>query len=156
RSASRLDRGADVRHRARPRRADRGARARALRPASGGDLARPRPPPSDFREDGRLRALRPRGPRLHLGAHGQGRRAQGCCGGRGRNRSPLTFTPRTRPPSGAFGTSTFTLSGEPSVGTVSCFAVPGRTTNVRPSTSTVRAEVPRGTASRSPERPGRA
>ena len=53
---------------------DRGARARALRPAPGRDPPRPRPAPADLREDGRLRPLRPRGPRLHVGAHRQGRR----------------------------------------------------------------------------------
>ena len=54
---------------------DRGARARALRPAPGRDPARPRPAPPDLREDRRLRPLRPRRPRLHVGAHGQGRGA---------------------------------------------------------------------------------
>ena len=48
---------------------------RALRPAPGGDPARPRPAPPDLREDRRVRPLRPRRPRLHLGAHRQGRRA---------------------------------------------------------------------------------
>ena len=48
---------------------------RALRPASGGDPARPRPAAPDLRQDGRVRALRPRGPGLHVGADGQGRRA---------------------------------------------------------------------------------
>ena len=54
---------------------DRGARPRALRPAAGRDPPRPRPAPADLREDRRLRPLRPRGPRLHVGAHRQGRRA---------------------------------------------------------------------------------
>ena len=67
-------------------RADRGARPRALRPAAGGDPARPRPAPPDLREDRRLRPLRPRGPRLHLGADGQGRRAPR--GGRARRVAP--------------------------------------------------------------------
>ena len=37
--------------------------------------ARPQPAPADLPEDGGLRPLRPRGPRLHLGEDGQGRRA---------------------------------------------------------------------------------
>ncbi len=48
---------------------------RALRPAAGGDHPRPRPAPADLREDGGLRPLRPRRPRLHVGADRQGRRA---------------------------------------------------------------------------------
>ena len=51
-----------------------------LRP--GGDPARPRPAPPDLREDRGVRPLRPRRPRLHLGADGQGRRA--ARGGRAR------------------------------------------------------------------------
>ena len=54
---------------------DRGAHPRALRPAPRGDPARPRPAPADLREDGDVRPLRPRRPRLHVGADGQGRRA---------------------------------------------------------------------------------
>ena len=57
------------------RRPHRGARQGALRPPSGRDHPRPRPPAADLLEDGRLRALRPRRPRLHVGAHRQGRRA---------------------------------------------------------------------------------
>ena len=49
--------------------------ARALRPAPGGDPARPRPAPADLREDRRVRPLRPRRPRLLVGADRQGRRA---------------------------------------------------------------------------------
>ena len=42
---------------------------RGLRPAPGRDHPRPRPEAADLREDRRLRPLRPRGRRLHLGAH---------------------------------------------------------------------------------------
>ena len=55
-----------------PARADRGARRRALRPPAGGDRPRPRSPAPDLREDGRVRPLRPRRPRLHVGADRQG------------------------------------------------------------------------------------
>ena len=48
---------------------------RALRPAPGRDRPRPRPAPADLPEDRRLRPLRPRRPRLHLGAHRPRRRA---------------------------------------------------------------------------------
>ena len=44
-----------------------------LRP--GGDPPRSRPAPPDLREDRGVRPLRPRRPRLHVGAHRQGRRA---------------------------------------------------------------------------------
>ena len=67
-----------VRHRGRgpDERADLGARARALRPPARRDRPRSRPVPPDLPEDRGLRALRPhRLGRLHLGAHGQGRRA---------------------------------------------------------------------------------
>ena len=57
------------------RRSDRGAREGALRPPSGRDHPRPRSPAADLLEDGRVRPLRPRRPRLHVGAHRQGRRA---------------------------------------------------------------------------------
>ena len=67
----------DLRHRDRPRRADPGGRARGLRPAPGRDHPRPRPAAADLRQDRRLRPLRPRAPRVHLGAHRPGRRAQG-------------------------------------------------------------------------------
>ena len=46
--------------------------ARALRPPPGGDPPRPRPASADLRQDGRVRSLRPRGPRLHVGADRQG------------------------------------------------------------------------------------
>ena len=76
RRAPGLDRRAHVRHReAAHRGADRGARQGALRPAAGRDHPRPRPPAPDLLEDRRLRALRPRRPRLHVGAHRQGRGA---------------------------------------------------------------------------------
>ena len=65
----------DVRHREGPGRADGGARRGALRPAAGRDHPRPRPAPADLLEDGCVRALRPRRPRLHVGADRQGRRA---------------------------------------------------------------------------------
>ena len=55
--------------------AARADRHRALRPAAGRDHPRPRPAPPDLREDGLVRPLRPRGPRLHVGADGQGGRA---------------------------------------------------------------------------------
>ena len=45
----------------------------ALRPAPGRDPARPRLAAPDLREDRRVRPLRPRRPRLHVGADGQGR-----------------------------------------------------------------------------------
>ena len=72
-------------------RAHRGARPRALRPAARRDPARPRPAPAHLREDRRVRAFRPRGPRLHLGAHRQGggaprRRRPGRCRRGGRRR----------------------------------------------------------------------
>ena len=54
---------------------DPGADLRALRPAPGRVSPVPAPAPPDLPEDRRLRPLRPRGPRLHLGAHRQGRRA---------------------------------------------------------------------------------
>ena len=55
---------------------------RALRPAPGRDPPRSRPAPADLREDRRVRPLRPRRRRLHVGAHRQGRRASR--GGRAR------------------------------------------------------------------------
>ena len=60
--------------------ADRVARRRALRPAPGGDPARPRPAAPDLREDRGVRPLRPRRQRLHVGAGRQGRRAPRCRG----------------------------------------------------------------------------
>ncbi len=65
--------GRDVRHREDRPREDRAARPRALRPPPGRLPRVPRPPPSRLPEDGRLRPLRPRGRRLHLGEDGQGR-----------------------------------------------------------------------------------
>ncbi len=55
--------------------ADRRAGRRALRPAAGGVPRVPQAPPADLPEDGRVRPLRARRPRLHVGAHRQGRRA---------------------------------------------------------------------------------
>ena len=52
------------------------ARARQLRLPPGRAHPRARPAPPDLPEDRRLRSLRPRGRRLLLGAHQQGRRAQ--------------------------------------------------------------------------------
>jgi S-adenosylmethionine synthetase len=63
------------------------ARAGALRPASGGDPPRPRPPPSDLREDRRVRPFRPGGQGLHVGADGQGGRAADGSGPRPARRS---------------------------------------------------------------------
>ena len=83
--------------------ADRGARPRALRPAPGGDPARPRPAPADLREDGGLRPLRPRRARLHLGAHrpgrrpARGRRAAGL-GAAGRRGRPAAAVERSAGP----------------------------------------------------------
>ena len=51
------------------------ARRRALRPAPGRLPRGARAAPADLPEDRRLRPLRPRGPRLHLGAHRPRRRA---------------------------------------------------------------------------------
>ena len=47
---------------------------RALRPAPGRVPREPPAAPADLPEDRRLRPLRPRGPRLHVGDDGQGRR----------------------------------------------------------------------------------
>ena len=84
------------------RRAHRGARPRALRPAPGRDRPRPRPAPPDLREDRRLRALRPQRSRLHVGAHGQGR---GIAGGRrvSRRGSDAPLEPRPVRPRGRRG-----------------------------------------------------
>ena len=51
----------------------RKARVRALRPPARRDHPRPRPHAPHLCEDRGLRALRSRRPRLHVGAHGQGR-----------------------------------------------------------------------------------
>ena len=71
---------ADLRHRRRGRRGDPEGRARGLRPAPRRDHPRPRPAAPDLRADLGLRPLRPRAPRLHLGAHRPGGQAQGRCG----------------------------------------------------------------------------
>ncbi len=65
---------------------------RALRPATRGDPARPRPAAADLPEDGGVRPLRPRRPRLLVGAHRQGRRAARGCRPR-RRRGPGCLTP---------------------------------------------------------------
>ena len=52
---------------------DRRADRQALRPAPGRDHPRPRPAPADLPQDRRLRPLRPRGRRLHVGEDRQGR-----------------------------------------------------------------------------------
>ena len=57
-----------LRHRAGPGRADPGRRAGGLRPAAGGDHQGPGPAPADLLADRGLRALRPGGARLLLGA----------------------------------------------------------------------------------------
>ncbi len=53
------------------------ARPRALQADAEGHHRAARPAPADLQEDRRLRPLRPRGRRLHVGEDGQGRRAQG-------------------------------------------------------------------------------
>ena len=65
------------RHRQDPRRRDRGARPRALRPAAEGHHPDARPAAADLREDRRLRPLRPRRARVHLGEDRQGGDAEG-------------------------------------------------------------------------------
>ena len=55
---------------------------RALRPAARRLPQVPRPAPADLPEDRRLRPLRPRGPRLHVGEDRQGRGAARCRGRR--------------------------------------------------------------------------
>ena len=62
---------------------DRAGHLRGLRPAPGRDHPRPRPAAPDLRPDRRVRPLRPRAARLHLGADRPGRRAA-------RGRRPLT------------------------------------------------------------------
>ena len=56
-------------------RRDPRGRPRGLRPAPGRDHPRPRPAAPDLRADRRLRPLRPRAARVHLGAHRPGRGA---------------------------------------------------------------------------------
>ena len=67
--------GRDLRHREDRPRHDRPARRRALRPAPRRLPRGAQPPPPHLPEDRRLRPLRPRRRRLHLGADQQGRRA---------------------------------------------------------------------------------
>src|SRR5439155_24392679 len=81
------------RHRERSCGDDRGARPRPLRPAPGRDPPRPRPAPADLREDRRIRALRPRRRRVHVGEDRQGRRvAHGCWSRYGRGYAGLVTT----------------------------------------------------------------
>ena len=65
-----------LRHRGRPGRHDPEGRPRGLRPPPGRDHPRPRPAAADLRPDRGLRPLRPRAPRVHLGAHRPRRRPQ--------------------------------------------------------------------------------
>ena len=74
-----------VRHGPRVGRQDRGARARAFRPASEGHHPDARPAASDLREDRGVRPLRPRRAGIHVGRHGQGR---GACGPRPACKAP--------------------------------------------------------------------
>ena len=67
-------------------RPDRARGRRGLRPASWGVPRGAAPAPPDLPEDSRIRPLRPRRPRLHVGADRQGRRAA-------RRRRPLTEAP---------------------------------------------------------------
>ena len=76
---------------------DRRARRRALRPAPRRVPRGAQAPPADLPEDRRLRPLRPRGPRLHLGEDRQGRRAaRGRRHGRRRPRSSRCAAGRPR------------------------------------------------------------
>ena len=70
--------------------AGRASTSTCARPRS----SRPRPAPADLPQDRRLRPLRPRRPRLHLGAHRQGRRAP-------RGRRPRGRRPTAGPPQAA-------------------------------------------------------
>ena len=81
----------DVRHRPDPGRRHPARGDRGLRPAAGRDHPRPGPAAADLRPDRRVRPLRPRAARLHLGAHRPGRRAA-------RRRRRLS-RPRRREPS---------------------------------------------------------
>src|SRR6185295_12309439 len=65
--------GGDLRHRAHLEGPDHPACGGQLRPPPGRVPGVPRPAPADLPEDRRLRPLRPRGPRLHLGEDRQGR-----------------------------------------------------------------------------------
>ena len=58
----------------------------AVRPPPRGDRPGPRPAPADLPEDRRLRAFRPRRPRLHLGAHRSSRRPAAAAGPPGATR----------------------------------------------------------------------
>ena len=84
---------------------------RELRPAPGRDHPRPGPHATDLREDGRLRALRPGRPGLHLGVDRQGRRAQGRGGPRPDRPSSA---PRRRPPSDTAKARSSSVTGGPS------------------------------------------
>ena len=67
--------GPDLRHRPAVGLGDLEDRQPGVRPAPGRLPGVPRPAPPDLPEDGRLRPLRPRRPRLHLGADRSGGRA---------------------------------------------------------------------------------
>jgi S-adenosylmethionine synthetase len=73
---------------------------RGVRPSPGGNHPRPRPPAPDLRPDVKLRALRARAARVHLGADGprtgpvRGSRAQRSLGGR----TPARHRPQGRRP----------------------------------------------------------
>ena len=72
--------GLHRRHRHDPRRQDRRAGQRALRPAPEGHHPDARPAAPDLREDRGLRPLRPRGAGVHLGADRQGGGAEAAAG----------------------------------------------------------------------------
>ena len=130
RRAAVLDPRRVLRHRAGPRRADRGADPRALRPAPGGDHARPRPAPPDLREDRGVRPLRPRRPRLHVGADGQG-------GAAARGRRPRRPRSRKRSewPSPSSARSRSTRSRRRSASASASSAAPPRTSRSRRASS---------------------
>src|SRR5436190_1680795 len=76
--------GADLWHRQGLQPGDRPSDQRGVRPQAGSFPPLPRPAPADLPEDGRIRPLRSRGPRLHVGANGQ----RGRPAGRRRPRRP--------------------------------------------------------------------
>ncbi len=72
-----LDHGRVLRDREDRAGADPRADLGAFRPEARRHSSRSQAPSTDLSEDRRLRSLRPRGPRLHVGADGQGRAPQG-------------------------------------------------------------------------------